>query len=428
MRRKPTGLSSFSNTCACAGCDAQMTDPSHTVAIVGGGIVGLATALALSERFPRCGVTVVEKEGEVARHQTGHNSGVIHAGIYYRPGSYKARLCVEGVQLMKAFCEANGVRYENCGKVVVATSDDELPRLQTLYERGTANGVPGLEMIGLERLRELEPHARAVRALHSPSTAIVDYTEVTQAMARTLAQRGVSILTGRRVQAIRRADGRLRLDTTHGEVVAHHLINCAGLYADAVARLMGVQPDMQIIPFRGEYYTLRPGQQLVRGLIYPVPDPELPFLGVHFTKRIQGDIEAGPNAVLAFAREGYRMRQINVAELLRVLGYRGFRAMAAKYWRTGAYEFYRALSKPAFVRALRKLVPDLQGSDMVPGGSGVRAQAVSPDGALVDDFKISETPNAIHVLNAPSPAATASLAIGKHIAALAGKSFGLEGK
>lgn len=402
-----------------------MQDQAHTVAIVGGGIVGLATTLVLTERFPSCGVVVVEKEHAVAQHQTGHNSGVIHAGIYYRPGSYKAQLCVEGVQLMKAFCDANGIRYEHCGKVVVATSEEELPRLQTLFERGTANGVPGLKMIGREEMRELEPHARALRALHSPFTAIVDYTEVTRAMARTLAQRGVSVLTGRRVHAIRRADGGLVLETGQGEVVARHLINCAGLYADAVARLMGVQPDVQIIPFRGEYYTLRQGQQLVRGLIYPVPDPEFPFLGVHFTKRIQGDIEAGPNAVLAFAREGYRMRQINVAELLRVLGYRGFWAMAAKYWRTGAYEFYRSLSKPAFVRALQKLVPDLQGSDMVPGGSGVRAQAVSRDGALVDDFKISETPDAIHVLNAPSPAATASLAIGKHIAALAGKSFEL---
>jgi L-2-hydroxyglutarate oxidase len=403
-----------------------MSDPApQTVAIAGGGIVGLATALALTEHFPRCAVVVLEKEDEVGRHQTGHNSGVIHAGIYYRPGSYKAKLCVEGVGLLKAFCDAHGIRYEHCGKVVVATSADELPRLQTLYERGTANGVPGLETIGPEQLRELEPHARAVRALHSPYTAIVDYTEVTRAMARTLTERGVSILTGRRVRAVTRTADGLVLDTGRGEVAARRLINCAGLHADTVARLMGVRPDVQIIPFRGEYYTLRRGQQLVRGLIYPVPDPEFPFLGVHFTKRIHGDIEAGPNAVLAFAREGYRMRQINVAELLRVLAYRGFWAMGAKYWRTGAYEFYRSLSKAAFVRALQKLVPDLQGSDMQPGGAGVRAQAVSPDGALVDDFKINETADAIHVLNAPSPAATASLAIGKHIAALAGKSFGL---
>jgi len=402
-----------------------MSDPAHTVAIVGGGIVGLATALALSERFPRRTVVVLEKERAVGQHQTGHNSGVIHAGIYYRPGSYKARLCVAGAQRMKAFCDANGIRYEHCGKLVVATAEDELPRLQTLYERGTANGVAGLKMLAAEEVRDLEPHARAVRALHSPLTAIVDYAEVTRAMARTLEQGGVSILTGRRVRAITPTDRQLVLATDQGEVVARHLINCAGLHADSVARLMGARPDVQIIPFRGEYYTLRPTQRLVRGLIYPVPDPEFPFLGVHFTKRIQGDVEAGPNAVLAFAREGYRMRQINLPELGRVLGYRGFWAMAAKYWRTGGYEFYRSLSKAAFVRALQKLVPELQASDMVPGGSGVRAQAVSPDGALVDDFKISETANAIHVLNAPSPAATASLAIGEHIAAVAGQSFGL---
>jgi len=403
-----------------------MDDQRCDVTIVGAGIVGLATALALTEEFPGCKTVVLEKEPQPAQHQTGHNSGVIHAGIYYRPGSYKATLCVEGVRLMKSFCEANSIPYENCGKVVVASSAEELPRLQTLHERGTANGVPGLEMISLERLRELEPHARAVAALHSPYTAIVDYRLVTQAMAANLAQRGVEIRTGAKVTAIARADGRLHVETPRGTVRAQHLINCGGLYADTVARLMGVQPDVRIIPFRGEYYTLRHGQQLVRGLIYPVPDPEFPFLGVHFTKRIQGDIEAGPNAVLAFAREGYRLQDINVGETLAVLGYRGFWAMAAKYWRTGAYEFYRSLSKAAFVRALQKLVPDLHASDMVPGGSGVRAQAVSPNGALVDDFKITETPNAIHVLNAPSPAATASLAIGKHIAALAAKSFGLQ--
>ena len=402
-----------------------MTETSPTVAIVGGGIVGLATALALTERFPRSGVVVLEKEPDVARHQTGHNSGVIHAGIYYRPGSYKATLCVQGVRSMKAFCEANGIRYENCGKVVVATTPDEVPRLQTLYERGTANGVPGLEMIGLERLREIEPHARAVGALVSPETAIVDYTEVTRAMARILAQRGVHIRTGSGVRSVTKSNDGLVLHTDTGEVTVRCLVNCAGLHADAVARMLGVRPEVQIIPFRGEYYTLREGQQLVRGLIYPVPDPEFPFLGVHFTKRISGEIEAGPNAVLAFAREGYRMRTINVRELAGVLGYRGFWAMAARYWRTGTYEFYRSLSKAAFVRALQTLVPEVRGSDMAPGGSGVRAQAVRPDGMLVDDFSISESPGAIHVLNAPSPAATASLAIGQHIAAVAGRSFGL---
>jgi L-2-hydroxyglutarate oxidase LhgO len=401
---------------------AQQSD----VAIVGGGIVGLATALALAERFPRRAIVIVEKEPGLGRHQTGHNSGVIHAGIYYKPGSYKAKLCVEGVRLMKAFCEVNGVPYENCGKVIVATSNEELPRLQTLYERGTANGVEGLRMIEPEALREIEPHARAVRALHSPNTAIVDYTAVTTAMGAQLERRGVQLQTGAAVTAIRRADGLLHLETGRGVVAARTLINCGGLYADSIASLMGIRPDVRIIPFRGEYYVLRREQQVVRGLIYPVPDPEFPFLGVHFTKRIQGDIEAGPNAVLAFAREGYRMRNVNPAELLGVLAYRGFWAMAARYWRTGMYEFYRSLSKRAFLTALQRLVPDLQESDMTPGGSGVRAQAVGSDGSLVDDFKITEAEGAIHVLNAPSPAATASIAIGQHIAALAGKSFGLE--
>ena len=403
-----------------------MAADSYDVAIVGGGIVGLATALALTEAFPHRSAVIVEKEPQLARHQTGHNSGVIHAGIYYKPGSYKAQLCVEGVRLMKTFCEASGVAYENCGKVIVATTEDELPRLQMLYERGTANGVQGLRMMAAGELREIEPHARAVRALHSPHTAIVDYSAVAAAMAAQLERRGVQIRTGAGVRAIVRHGDGLGLETARGVVRAHNLVNCAGLYADSVARFMGVQPDVRIIPFRGEYYTLRPERDVVRGLVYPVPDPEFPFLGVHFTKRISGEMEAGPNAVLAFAREGYRMRTVNITELLAVLTYRGFWAMAGKYWRTGTYEFYRSFSKRAFVRALQRLVPDVREQDLAPGGAGVRAQAVTRDGALVDDFKIMETANAIHVLNAPSPAATAALAIGKHIAALAGKSFGLE--
>lgn len=402
-----------------------MAPEHYDIAIIGGGIVGLATALAITERFPRTSVAIVEKERELASHQTGHNSGVIHAGIYYNPGSYKAKLCIEGVRLLKQFCEANGVRYENCGKVIVATTEAERPRLQVLYERGTANGVQGLVLIDAARLRDIEPHARAVAALHSPTTAIVDYTEVARAMAANLKHRGVAIQTGTRVQTIRQTD-LLHLETTGGTFSARNVINCAGLYSDTVARMMGVQPDVRIIPFRGEYYTLRRQQSVVRGLIYPVPDPEFPFLGVHFTKRIQGDIEAGPNAVLAFAREGYRMAAINPAEMFATLAYPGFWAMAAKYWRTGIYEVYRSLSKPAFLRALQRLVPELEERDLEPGGAGVRAQAVAPDGSLIDDFKISETPHAIHVLNAPSPAATASLAIGQHIAGLAAKSFELK--
>jgi L-2-hydroxyglutarate oxidase len=403
-----------------------MSSEKHEIAIVGGGIVGLGTALALTEQYSRYSVVVVEKEQELATHQTGHNSGVIHAGIYYKPGSYKAKLCVSGVRLLTDFCEANGIPYERCGKLIVATSADELPRLQNLYERGTANGIPGLELIGPEQAREIEPHARAVRALYSSSTAIVDYKKVANAMAARVAERGGEIIKGERVQAIRRANGSLYLETSRDTVRSSYLINCGGLHSDEVAQLMGLRPDVRIIPFRGEYYTLRPECRLVRGLVYPVPDPEFPFLGVHFTKRIQGDYEAGPNAVLAFAREGYRFAQVQWRDLYQMFSYPGFWAMAAKYWQMEVYELYRSFSRRAFLRALRKLVPDLKEEDMAPGGSGVRAQAVTRKGSLVDDFTIIEAPNAIHVLNAPSPAATASIAIGRHIANLASVSFGLK--
>jgi len=402
-----------------------MGSERYDIAVIGGGIVGLATALAITERFPATTVGIVEKERTLASHQTGHNSGVIHAGIYYAPGSYKARLCVDGVRRLKQFCDANGVRYENCGKVIVATTADERPRLQTLYERGIANGVPGIRLIEPGRLREIEPHARAVAAVHSPTTAIVDYTEVAHAMAAQLHARGVALHTATRVRAIRQAEG-LYLETTAGPIAARKLVNCAGLHSDTVARMMGVRPGVRIIPFRGEYYTLR-RQNVVRGLIYPVPHPEFPFLGVHFSKRIQGDIEAGPNAVLALAREGYCWATISLAELLATLAYRGFWAMAGKYWHTGLYEVYRSLSKRAFLRALQRLVPAIEEGDLEPGGAGVRAQAVAPDGSLIDDFKITATPHAIHVLNAPSPAATASLAIGQHIAAVAARLFELNG-
>ncbi|HXG01912.1 MAG TPA: L-2-hydroxyglutarate oxidase [Candidatus Binatia bacterium] len=397
------------------------------VAVVGAGIVGLATVWALTERAPRTRVVVLEKEPGVGRHQTGHNSGVIHAGIYYRPGSAKARLCVEGGRLLTEFCDRHGIRWERCGKVIVATRPDELPRLAALYERGVANGVPGLALIGPERVRELEPHAAALQAIHSPHTGIVDYREVAAALAAEAERRGVTIETGAGVEAIGRAGDGFVLGTPRCEVAARRLINCAGLYADLVARRAGAAADVRIVPFRGEYYHLRPERRhLVRALIYPVPDPAFPFLGVHFTRTVHGEVEAGPNAVLAFAREGYRFGRVNPRELLGTLTYRGFWAMARRYWRTGAYEMYRSLSKAAFVRALQRLVPDLRPEDVVRGGSGVRAQAVSPDGSLVDDFRIVETADAVHVLNAPSPAATASLAIGRHIAALAADRFGLK--
>jgi L-2-hydroxyglutarate oxidase LhgO len=396
------------------------------VAIVGGGIVGLGTALALSEMAPGCSIGIIEKESELAAHQTGHNSGVIHAGIYYKPGSAKAKLCVEGVNLLHEFCDRHGVARDICGKLIVAVSNEELPRLQELYERGTANGVPGLELIGPERAREIEPHARVARALYSSRTGIIDFSEVVRAMAAELERRGAQIVKHARVRAIRRQDGILRLNTGTVSIQARNVINCGGLQADRIARMMGADPGVRILPFRGEYYTLHPSCTKVRGLIYPVPDPQFPFLGVHFTKKIHGGYEAGPNAVLAFAREGYRRRDVNLYEIAEMFAYWGFWRMGMKYWRTEVYEVYRSLSRRAFLHALQRLVPDLTDSDLHPGGSGVRAQAVTPRGELVGDFQIIETPNAMHVLNAPSPAATASIAIGRHIAVRAAANFRLQ--
>jgi len=395
------------------------------IAIIGGGIVGLATALALNSQFPRHSIAIIEKEAEVALHQTGRNSGVIHAGIYYKPGSYKAKLCVEGGRLLVEFCEENGVPYERCGKLIVATTEEEVPRLQTLYERGTANGIQGLELIGPERTREIERQARAVRALYSPNSGISDYKLVAEAMARKVREAGGRIILSSRVLSIRRTNDGFNLDTTGSSVRARFLINCAGLFADRIARLMGLSPDIRLIPFRGEYYSLDPECRLVRSLIYPVPDPQFPFLGVHFTRRIQGGFEAGPNAVLAFAREGYKLADFSLRDLGEMFAFRGFWAMAWRHWRTQIYELHRSMSRAAFLRSLQKLVPELKDGDLAPGGSGVRAQIVTGDGTLVDDFLIVEAPNAVNVLNAPSPAATASIAIGKHIAGLASKSFGL---
>jgi L-2-hydroxyglutarate oxidase LhgO len=397
---------------------------TYDIAVVGGGIVGLATARALLEQAPGTSLVVLEKEAALATHQTGHNSGVIHSGIYYRPGSHKARLCVAGVGLMMRFCEENGIRVDRVGKVIVATCDAELPRLQTLFERGTANGVGGLRLIDPARLRQIEPHASALAGIHSPNTAIVDYRQVCEALARDLASRGVSFEKSFAVSAIVRTGGVTELRSGERAVSARRMINCAGLHSDRVARMAGATPDVQIIPFRGEYYMVRPERRdLVRGLIYPVPDPEFPFLGVHFTRTVHDEVEAGPNAVLAFAREGYTLATIHPRELAGTLRFAGFWAMARRYWRMGSYEMYRSLSKSAFVRALQRLVPAIQPEDVTPGGAGVRAQAVTREGMLVDDFRIVADAHAIHVLNAPSPAATASLAIGRHIAGLAADAF-----
>jgi L-2-hydroxyglutarate oxidase LhgO len=399
---------------------------SADLAIVGGGIVGLGTALGLTEAYPRLRVTVLDKEPQLGTHQTGHNSGVIHSGIYYKPGSLKARLCVDGARRMKQFCDTHGIKWEGCGKVIVATDERELPRLQSIFERGQANGLAGLKMLSAEEVRAYEPNCRAVRAIHVPETGIVDYGQVIAKMAELLGQRGARIMTSSGVGAIRRQGSGLVLETAQGALEAKHLVNCAGLHSDRVAALMGVTPEVRIIPFRGEYYMLRPERRsIVRGLIYPVPDPEFPFLGVHFTRTIHGDVEAGPNAVLAFAREGYRLSTVKPADLLGTLGYAGFWHMARKYWRVGAFEMYRSASKAAFVRSLQKLVPDIAAADLERGGAGVRAQAVAPDGSLVDDFRISVTAGAVHVVNAPSPGATASLAIGRYVAGVAAETFGL---
>jgi L-2-hydroxyglutarate oxidase LhgO len=397
----------------------------YDIAIIGSGIVGLATALSITDRFPRARLVILDKEPRIAAHQTGHNSGVIHSGIYYKPGSYKAKQCGEGKGLMRAFCEKHGIKVVDCGKVIVATTPEELPRLQALHERAQANGVP-VEMIQPERLREIEPHAAGIRAIWSPTTAIVDYTEVAEAMARDLRQRGVDIELSAGVTNVARTSEGLDLWATRRAVLTKRLINCAGLYSDVVAAMAGAKPDVQIVPFRGEYYLIRPHRRhLVRTLIYPVPDPEFPFLGVHFTNTVHGDVEAGPNAVLAFAREGYTFWRVRPWELAHTLTYSGMWHMARKYWKTGGYEIYRSLSKSAFVKALQKLVPEIRSEDIERGGAGIRAQAVAPDGALIDDFRIVGDETGIHVLNAPSPGATASLSIGRHIADLAADRFGL---
>jgi len=398
------------------------------IVIIGGGIVGLAATLALVVRGPGLRLIVLEKEETPGMHQTTHNSGVIHSGIYYRPRSYKARLCVEGARLMHEFCAEHGIRVERCGKVIIATDEREVPGLEALYERGIANGVAGLQMIGPERLREIEPHAAGLRAIYSPGTAIVDFGDVARAMAEAVRGAGVQVATGARVSTIVKTHDGWRLHTGRGTVSAEHLINCAGLYSDVIAEMAGADPEIRIVPFRGEYYLLTPERRhLVRGVIYPVADPAFPFLGVHLTRTVHGEVEAGPNAVLAFAREGYTLNRVRPAELAATLTYSGFWRMARRYWRTGLHEFARSLSTRGFVEALQKLIPDLTTADVTKGGAGVRAQAVTPDGLLLDDFRIVEGPRAIHVLNAPSPAATASLAIGGHIATLATSAFGFRG-
>jgi L-2-hydroxyglutarate oxidase len=397
----------------------------YQVVIIGGGIIGLSTAMALTQGPRPLQPLVLEKESELARHQTGHNSGVIHSGIYYRPGSLKARFTVEGARRLVEFCQEHGLPHTVCGKVVVATDPSELPRLQELHRRGLANGVPGgVELIGPERLREIEPNAAGIKALHVPATGIVDYVAVAGRYAEIVRKQGGEIRTGTGVQAVRRNSAGWVVETTNGAVHARHVINCAGLHCDEIARRAGCEPAVRIVPFRGEYYKLRAEREhLVKWLIYPVPDPAFPFLGVHFTRMIRGGVEAGPNAVLSFKREGYGKTDFDARDAWSTLSFSGFWWLAAKYWRTGAGEMYRSFSKAAFVHALQRLLPALQEADLEPGGSGVRAQAVDPSGVLIDDFSIQAMNGIVHVLNAPSPAATASIPIGEAIAAEARRHF-----
>ena len=403
-----------------------MTDSRYNVIIIGGGAVGLGVALEITRRFPRQKLLLVEKEDKVACHQSGHNSGVIHSGVYYKPGSLKARLCVAGAAAMVEFCREHGISHNVCGKVVVATNEDERPRLEELRIRGEANGLTGLRLIGSEELRELEPHASGLQALLVPSTGVTDYALVCEKYAQLIVASGGTVRTSVAVTGIQRSAQEIVVETNTGAFATSAVINCAGLYSDRIARMAGDDPGIMIVPFRGEYYDLTPERSsLVRALIYPVPDPRFPFLGVHFTRRITGRVDAGPNAVLALAREGYRHSDINARDLASSLAFPGFWRMAAKHWRNALGEWHRSLSKRAFVRALERLLPEIRESDLVPGGSGVRAQALKPDGALVDDFQFVPSGKILHVLNVPSPAATASLVIGKTIVDTAAASLGL---
>ncbi len=394
-----------------------MVATAFDIVIIGGGIVGLATAYALQSARPGLRITVLEKEGAVAAHQTGHNSGVMHSGIYYQPGSAKATNCVRGYTLLREFCDASGVPYEICGKLLVATNDREASALPGLRERGEANGLSGIRAVPGDALRDYEPHVTGREALWVPQTGIIDYTKVAKKLAERFQHAGGTIHLGAAVTEIRPGENRTEVITRGEAYSAKLLINCAGLQSDRVATLAGANLDVRIVPFRGEYYTLRDEKRyLVRNLIYPVPDPAFPFLGVHFTRGIDGAVEAGPNAVFAFRREGYRKTDLSLSDLTESLAWPGFRKVAARHWRTGIGEFYRSFSKSAFTRALQRLVPEIRPGDLLAGGSGVRAQACSRDGRLIDDFLIVPERGMIHLLNAPSPAATSCLAIGETLA------------
>lgn len=388
----------------------------YDVTVVGGGIVGLATARAIAARHEGIGLAVLDKEHEVGTHQTGHNSGVLHSGLYYKPGSLKARLCVKGQRAMAEFCEQEAIPFGRSGKIVVARTTAEIPAMEELERRGNENGLIGIRRLGSDEITEFEPHAIGVAALHVPEAGVVDYPAVARRIASTLPG---DVLTGHAVHSIQSHPGGIELGTPAGTVRTRVLVNCAGLHSDRIAAMAGIESPVKIVPFRGEYYTLTAdAAPLVQALIYPVPDPRFPFLGVHFTRRVDGTVEVGPNAVLAMGREHYRGAPASWSDLWETLRFPGFLKLAARFWRTGAAEAWRSAWRSTYARSARALVPAIRAEHLVPGGAGIRAQAVTPDGALVDDFSIVTTEDAVHVLNAPSPGATASLAIGEHIAGL----------
>ena len=393
----------------------------YDVVVIGGGIVGLATALNLKKARPSLRLLLIEKENSLAAHQTGHNSGVIPSGLYYKPGSLKAKNCIEGYHMLIDFCNENNIKYELCGKIVVATREDQIPSLETLFERGIQNGLKGLEMLNKEQMRAIEPHVAGIAGIKVPQTGIINYTTVSEKYAENIKNLGGEIRLGEKVSSISEINNVSTVVTNKGSYDTTLVINCAGLYSDKVAQFTEKEKvKVRIIPFRGEYYEIKPEKQyLVKHLIYPVPDPNFPFLGVHFTRMVDGGVEAGPNAVLAFRREGYKKLSVDFSEFGETLAWPGFRKVAAKYWKTGIGEYYRSFSKSAFTKALQALIPEIKEDDLVPGGAGVRAQACDYDGGLLDDFAIIENRQAINVLNAPSPAATSSLSIGKTVAEMA---------
>jgi L-2-hydroxyglutarate oxidase len=393
----------------------------YDVVVIGGGIVGLATALNLKKARPSLRLLLIEKENSLAAHQTGHNSGVIHSGLYYKPGSLKAKNCIEGYHMLIDFCNENNIKYELCGKIVVATREDQIPSLETLFERGIQNGLKGLEMLNKEQMRAIEPHVAGIAGIKVPQTGIINYTTVSEKYAENIKNLGGEIRLGEKVSSISEINNVSTVVTNKGSYDTTLVINCAGLYSDKVAQFTEKEKvKVRIIPFRGEYYEIKPEKQyLVKHLIYPVPDPNFPFLGVHFTRMVDGGVEAGPNAVLAFRREGYKKLSVDFSEFGETLAWPGFRKVAAKYWKTGIGEYYRSFSKSAFTKALQALIPEIKEDDLVPGGAGVRAQACDYDGGLLDDFAIIENRQAINVLNAPSPAATSSLSIGKTVSEMA---------